>query len=89
MKKTMIIAHRGASSLAKENTIESFKKAIEIFGRWPPFHKYLGTTYYLLHQYPKASEEFQTTIMLIGRDAPEAAEMEEYLKKIKDMQQTQ
>jgi glycerophosphoryl diester phosphodiesterase len=30
MKKTMIIAHRGASSLAKENTIESFKKAIEI-----------------------------------------------------------
>ncbi len=26
----MIVAHRGASSLAKENTIESFKKAIEI-----------------------------------------------------------
>ena len=26
----MIIAHRGASSLARENTIESFKKAIEI-----------------------------------------------------------
>jgi len=26
----MIIPHRGASSLAKENTIESFKKAIEI-----------------------------------------------------------
>jgi glycerophosphoryl diester phosphodiesterase len=30
MRKTMIIAHRGASSLARENTIESFKKAIEI-----------------------------------------------------------
>jgi glycerophosphoryl diester phosphodiesterase len=30
MKKTMIVAHRGASSLARENTIESFKKAIEI-----------------------------------------------------------
>jgi glycerophosphoryl diester phosphodiesterase len=30
MKKTMIIAHRGASSLARENTIESFEKAIEI-----------------------------------------------------------
>ena len=30
MKKTMIIAHRGASSLARENTIGSFKKAIEI-----------------------------------------------------------
>jgi glycerophosphoryl diester phosphodiesterase len=30
MKKTMIVAHRGASSLATENTIESFKKAIEI-----------------------------------------------------------
>ena len=30
MKKTMIIAHRGASSLARENTTESFKKAIEI-----------------------------------------------------------
>ena len=26
----MIVAHRGASSLARENTIESFKKAIEI-----------------------------------------------------------
>ena len=30
MKKTMIVAHRGASSLVRENTIESFKKAIEI-----------------------------------------------------------
>jgi glycerophosphoryl diester phosphodiesterase len=30
MKKTIIIAHRGASSLARGNTIESFKKAIEI-----------------------------------------------------------
>ena len=30
MKRTLIIAHRGASSLARENTIESFKKAIEI-----------------------------------------------------------
>jgi glycerophosphoryl diester phosphodiesterase len=30
MRKTMIIAHRGASSLVRENTIESFKKAIEI-----------------------------------------------------------
>jgi glycerophosphoryl diester phosphodiesterase len=30
MKKTMIVAHRGASSLARENTIESFKKAIGI-----------------------------------------------------------
>jgi glycerophosphoryl diester phosphodiesterase len=30
MGKTMIIAHRGASSLARENTIESFQKAIEI-----------------------------------------------------------
>jgi glycerophosphoryl diester phosphodiesterase len=30
MRKTMIIAYRGASSLARENTIESFKKAIEI-----------------------------------------------------------
>lgn len=30
MKKTIIIAHRGASSLARENTIESFEKAIEI-----------------------------------------------------------
>jgi glycerophosphoryl diester phosphodiesterase len=30
MEKTMIIAHRGASSLARENTIESFQKAIEI-----------------------------------------------------------
>jgi len=30
MKKTIIIAHRGASSLSKENTIESFKKAIEL-----------------------------------------------------------
>jgi glycerophosphoryl diester phosphodiesterase len=30
MRKTMIVAHRGASSLARENTIESFKKAIEI-----------------------------------------------------------
>ena len=30
MRKTMIIAHRGASSLARENTIDSFKKAIEI-----------------------------------------------------------
>jgi glycerophosphoryl diester phosphodiesterase len=30
MKKTMVIAHRGASSLARENTIEAFQKAIEI-----------------------------------------------------------
>jgi len=30
MRKTMIIAHRGASSLARENTVESFNKAIEI-----------------------------------------------------------
>jgi glycerophosphoryl diester phosphodiesterase len=30
MRKTLIIAHRGASSLARENTIESFQKAIEI-----------------------------------------------------------
>jgi len=30
MKRTMIIAHRGASGLARENTMESFKKAIEI-----------------------------------------------------------
>jgi glycerophosphoryl diester phosphodiesterase len=30
MKKTLIVAHRGASSLTTENTIESFKKAIEI-----------------------------------------------------------
>ncbi len=30
MRKTMIVAHRGASSLARENTIESFKEAIEI-----------------------------------------------------------
>lgn len=29
MKKTLIIAHRGASGLARENTIESFNKAIE------------------------------------------------------------
>jgi glycerophosphoryl diester phosphodiesterase len=30
MGKTMIVAHRGASSSARENTIESFKKALEI-----------------------------------------------------------
>jgi glycerophosphoryl diester phosphodiesterase len=30
MKKTLIIAHRGASGSARENTIESFQKAIEI-----------------------------------------------------------
>lgn len=30
MRKTVIVAHRGASSLARENTIESFEKAIEI-----------------------------------------------------------
>ena len=30
MKKTLIIAHRGASSYEKENTVRSFKKAIEI-----------------------------------------------------------
>jgi glycerophosphoryl diester phosphodiesterase len=30
MRKTMIIAHRGAPSLARENTIEAFQKAIEI-----------------------------------------------------------
>jgi len=30
MRRTLVIAHRGASSLARENTIESFQKAIEI-----------------------------------------------------------
>jgi glycerophosphoryl diester phosphodiesterase len=30
MKKTIIIAHRGASAFARENTIESFQKAIEL-----------------------------------------------------------
>jgi glycerophosphoryl diester phosphodiesterase len=30
MRKTLLIAHRGASSVARENTIESFEKAIEI-----------------------------------------------------------
>jgi glycerophosphoryl diester phosphodiesterase len=30
MRKTMIIAHRGATSFGKENTIESFKKAIDL-----------------------------------------------------------
>jgi glycerophosphoryl diester phosphodiesterase len=30
MRRPLIIAHRGASSLARENTIESFEKAIEI-----------------------------------------------------------
>ena len=30
MRKTMIIAHRGASAFAKENTIESFRKAIDL-----------------------------------------------------------
>ena len=30
MRKTMIIAHRGASPFGKENTIESFKKAIDL-----------------------------------------------------------
>jgi len=30
MKKTLIIAHRGASSYEKENTVRSFEKAIEI-----------------------------------------------------------
>ena len=30
MRRTLIVAHRGASSLARENTIESFQKAIEI-----------------------------------------------------------
>ena len=30
MEKTLIVAHRGASALAKENTIASFAKAIEI-----------------------------------------------------------
>jgi glycerophosphoryl diester phosphodiesterase len=29
MRRTLIIAHRGASTLARENTIESFEKAIE------------------------------------------------------------
>jgi glycerophosphoryl diester phosphodiesterase len=30
MKKTLIIAHRGASTIAKENTIESFKRAADL-----------------------------------------------------------
>ena len=30
MKKKIIIAHRGASAFARENTIESFQKAIEL-----------------------------------------------------------
>lgn len=30
MRKTIIIAHRGASAYAKENTLESFKKAIDL-----------------------------------------------------------
>jgi glycerophosphoryl diester phosphodiesterase len=30
MRKTIIIAHRGASAFAKENTLESFKSAIEL-----------------------------------------------------------
>jgi len=30
MRRSLIIAHRGASSLARENTIESFQRAIEI-----------------------------------------------------------
>jgi glycerophosphoryl diester phosphodiesterase len=30
MDKTMIVAHRGASSLVKENTIPAFEKAIEV-----------------------------------------------------------
>jgi glycerophosphoryl diester phosphodiesterase len=30
MRRTMIIAHRGASAFAKENTIESFEKAIDL-----------------------------------------------------------
>ncbi|MDD5584594.1 MAG: tetratricopeptide repeat protein [Candidatus Omnitrophica bacterium] len=71
--------------LARKN----FKKAIEIFPRWPAFHKYLGTTYYLLRRYPKAREEFQTATLLFGRGTPEAGEIEEYLRKIEDMRQKQ
>ncbi|MBU2102936.1 MAG: hypothetical protein KKF80_06025, partial [Candidatus Omnitrophica bacterium] len=60
----------------------SFKKAIALFGDWGLFHKYLATTYYLLKRYPRAREEFQTALTLLGKDPMEAQEIEEYIRLI-------
>lgn len=65
--------------------VGNFQKTVDIFPELTEFHKYLGISYQLLHDFNKAKDEYNKALAKLSESSEAAQEIRQYLQNMEDV----